>query len=926
MIHPLRSIRPEERRAVYGAFVTLWGILAGHSLLETARDALFLGSLPASRLPWVYLFIAITSVVLLRLQGRLPIGRDHRRVLGSLLLGSAATTFVLWMVLTRPHPWVLFAVYVWAGVFATIVVTRFWMVVQDVFTVTQAKRLFAIIGAGSVAGAITGSAMARGLAELVEPRHFLLVASFLIAGVGSLPLLLLSASETGREHDDDGRAGNRIERLRWRQTLRVVVERPYVKRLLGMVLLSTFVLTLVDYLFKSIVARELPAEALAGFFSTTYLALNLLSLLLQLTLVGSVLRAFGLHRVLGLTPLLLAVTAAGLVVVYTVAPLAILLPALALKTVDGSLRHSLHRTSVETLFVPLSRGLREQVKVFIDVLGQRGGQAIASVFILVAIALPAPEASIGLAVVVLGLAWIRVASDLRIHYLDLFRDTLAGNGTQGTLDFPELDLASLETLIARLNSDNDLEVRAALDMLAEQERVHLVPALILYHPSEQVVIRALELFAQQRRKDTLPILVRLADHEDARVRAAVLRTRSLLAPDVNRQLKEFLDDPSPVVRATALVTLVSANWIQGDDAEKALRNIATDASVEESIALAQSVQQQPDPVHAALLLQLASREDPSLRLEVVRAMRAVADPRFIDALLEMLPVRARRGEARQALVRIGGPALEALDAALGNEDLVQNVRRHIPRTLSRFAPVEAAPILVRHALDVRDGLVRFKILRALGSLRRRDRDLPLDESVLRRGIELTLSGSFRLLDWRAALLRGASERPERATAAHELLLHTLDHKQSHAKERLFRLLGLLLPQEDWERIYRGLDSPRPQDRASSHELIEALLDPPLRDALLGFVDALPDRERLLRGVVFHSPRAWRYEEVLEEFLDRGSLGLRCITLYHIGELRITALRPRLEAMLGRPPEVQQQVVRRALELLDHPEAERIAHE
>lgn len=921
MFDSLRNVRPEERRAVRGAFVTLWGILAGHSLLETARDALFLGSLPSSRLPWVYLCIAVASVLLIRVQNRLPLGRDNRKVLGSLLLGSAGLTFAFWLVLARPHPWLLGAVYIWAGVFATLVVTRFWMVVEDVFTVTQAKRVFAIIGAGSVAGAITGTAMASGLAEFVPPRHFLLAASVLIAGVGVLTVIMLPTAEPTRTHDDDAMPSGR---LRWRTTLRIVIERPYVKRLMGLVILSTFVLTIVDYLFKSIAAREVPATALPVFFATTYLVLNLLSLLLQLTVVGTVLRAVGLHRVLGITPFFLAIGSALLVVVYTVSPLIILIPALLLKGADGSLRYSLHRTSMETLFVPLSRHLREQVKTFVDVIGQRGGQALASMFILVVVILPATEALLGLAVVLLSIAWIRVASDLRKHYLDLFRDTLAGSESTRNLEFPELDLASLETLIARLNSDDDLEVRAALDMLAEQERVHLVPALILYHPSSAVVARALELFAQHRRADTLPILVRLADHEDALVRAAVLRTRSLLAPDVNRQLKEFLDDPSPVVRATALVTLVSAGWIRGEEAERALRSIANDATLEEGIALVQSVQQQPDAIHASLLLQLAERSDPTLLLEVARAMRAVADPGFIDALIGMLPRRSLRADARQALVRIGAPALEALDRALGDEDLVQNVRRHVPRTLSRFEPSDAAPILMRHALTARDGLVRFKILRALGSLRRRDPDLPLDDELLRKGMTLTLSGSLRLLEWREALQRGAIEQPARATAVHELLLHTLDQKESHAKERLFRLLGLLHPTEDWERIYRGLDSPRPPERASSHELIEALLQPPLRDALLGFVDHLPDTERLRRGAEFNVPRSWRYEDVLVEFLERGSLGLRCITLYHVGELELHELKPRLEAMADRPPAVQQEVVRRALSLFDHPEAERIA--
>ena len=58
MLRTFTDVRPEERRGVVGAFLALFGILAGHTLLETARDALFLARLPPSKLPWVYLAIA----------------------------------------------------------------------------------------------------------------------------------------------------------------------------------------------------------------------------------------------------------------------------------------------------------------------------------------------------------------------------------------------------------------------------------------------------------------------------------------------------------------------------------------------------------------------------------------------------------------------------------------------------------------------------------------------------------------------------------------------------------------------------------------------------------------------------------------------------------------------------------------------------
>ena len=60
----LGRVRPDERSDVLAAFLTLLAFMAGHALLETARDALFLASLPARRLPWVYLAAAFDQTMI----------------------------------------------------------------------------------------------------------------------------------------------------------------------------------------------------------------------------------------------------------------------------------------------------------------------------------------------------------------------------------------------------------------------------------------------------------------------------------------------------------------------------------------------------------------------------------------------------------------------------------------------------------------------------------------------------------------------------------------------------------------------------------------------------------------------------------------------------------------------------------------------
>ena len=79
----------------------------------------------------------------------------------------------------------------------------------------------------------------------------------------------------------------------------------------------------------------------------------------------------------------------------------------------------------------------------------------------------------------------------------------------------------------------------------------------------------------------------------------------------------------------------------------------------------------------------------------------------------MLAARGVRPDARDALEELGTAAIEALRAALGDASTPHKVRVHIPRTLSRFAVPRVVEILLEQQSREQDGLVRFKIIRAL---------------------------------------------------------------------------------------------------------------------------------------------------------------------------------------------------------------------
>lgn len=878
------DVRPDERRGALGAFLVLFGILAGHTVLETARDALFLSRLPASRLPWVYLAMAAVAVVVWKFQGRALRRLPGVRGLSALLYFVAVVTFVFWAVGVWTHPFALGALYVWSGLVGTLTAVQFWLVLSDKYTITQAKRLYKVIGAGSVLGAVAGAAVAREVGERFSGGALVLAAAvlFVLTATGALGLAIASqrrARPVPPEASDVAPMSIRD----WSALLRA---HPYVPRLGGLVLVSTVALTLGDYVFKSQVAQHIDRAQLPEFFATVYMVLNVLALVAQFALTGWLLRAAGLHRALWVLPALVAMGATG------VALGGGLVAALLLKGADGTLRYSLHRTTTELLFLPIPDGLRARVKPLIDMLAQRGGQAIASLFILSEVVLRRGDVVLSLAAAVLCVVWIAWSIDLRPHYLELFRNALREGTMRRDPDAPELDLEALEALFAALNSREDVEVVAALDLLAEEGRVRLIPALILYHPSAEVVLRALDVLGPSGRADFVPVADRLLSHQNAEIRAAALRARAAAAPD-EKLLRSAMEDPSPLVQATALVGLVSAGWTQ-EDALAASRTLMDQRFPEAPRALARAIRLQPAAPFKPVLFELAQSADREVQAQAAHAMQAMGDLDFLPALLPLLHPHEVREAARSALVSLGPPALALLDRALADDRLPHEIRRHLPRTISRFPAEEAAPLLLARLLAEPDGMVRFKILRGLGRLATGRPDLPLDDAVLREATARTLEAAFRLVDWRLTLLRGVQEVPARATPGHELLVALLRDKEVHARERVFRLLDLQLRGQDLERIYRGLATADAKVQASSRELLEAMLPPHVREAVLALVNDVPDRMRLTQAVAFYRATDRGYEDLLASLLDEPGETLRCIAAYHVAELGLQDFRPRLE--------------------------------
>jgi hypothetical protein len=212
------------------------------------------------------------------------------------------------------------------------------------------------------------------------------------------------------------------------------------------------------------------------------------------------------------------------------------------------------------------------------------------------------------------------------------------------------------------------------------------------------------------------------------------------------------------------------------------------------------------------------------------------------------------------------------------------VREHLPRTISHFPPQQAVAVLQRHLAAERDGRVRFKIPRGLGRIVTDHPEVVLDDDLVREAAAGTVEAAIEMLRFRVGLEQGAAQLPARATPAHRLLVVLLRDKEAHRIERFFRLLQLRFRGEDVRSIHRGLWNVDRRVRAASRELLENLLEEPLRTTVIALVDDLPSKERLARIPGHPPPRHDDYQGLLAKMAGVESASLRSLAAFHAGEL------------------------------------------
>ncbi|MCB9647395.1 MAG: MFS transporter [Deltaproteobacteria bacterium] len=864
----LVDVRPGEGGLVLRSTITLFGLIAAHTLLETARDTLFLTRLPPERLTWVYAALAAFALLMGRLNTRFVRNFGRRNALVFTLFTAAYGSVVLYLV--PQTPLTFYALYVFSGLLGSVMVVQFWMFTGRMFTVAQSKRLFGLVAAGGVLGAVAGAGAAVPVVSRLPVELLLLAAAGLFLAT-AMVLTTVRVDDAGVPVGGAGGSG-------LAQGLALFRDNPYLTRLALLVAVSTGAVLATDYLFKSVAAARLAPAELGSFFAQFYAGLNAVALAVQLLVAQALVRRTGVIVAFSLLPFLLLLGTAG-----TALTGGAMLAVLATKGADGALRHSLHRICSELLWLPVPDEVRTQSKVFIDTVVVRGTQALTAALLLGATTMAAGRPGVlAVVIAVLAMAWLMLAMGLRKPYLELFRSALQANRAIPTDDGVRLDLDSVEVVIEAMSSRDPARAIAAIDLLVSSGRSRLIPALVLYHESPEVLQKALEAIATPERSDWLPLAARLLEHDEQPVRFAALR--ALARVGHRTSIEGRLLDISPAVRAHAAYWLAESHPEPPEQQPEvqAMLQMTGDAGAHAQVGLLEAIAAEGRQRWAEVVMQAATNPDPRVSAAATRAMAQVRDERFIPFLIGQLRFREGRATVREAIVQLGAPALEALERALRHPDTDPRVRRHVPRTLSRFGTQAAADVLAEQLAFETDGAVRYKVLRGLGRMVM-EHPVQVDRAALEAQTRLNLVEHFRLAGLRVALV-AAPPASAAALRVHALLVGLLGDKVEQALERAFRLLQIVHRQEDLRLAFQASTAQDRQTRAQAMEFLDALTldasDPALRELLRLAVDDLPWPDRVARAQTWAGAPAAGSAEVMKALTRDGDAAMRTIAQHY----------------------------------------------
>jgi AAA family ATP:ADP antiporter len=270
--------------------------------------------------------------------------------------------------------WVGRIFFIWVSVYNLFVVSVFWQLNVDLFSAEQGKRLFGFIAVGATVGAIVGSAITATLARGVSPTLLLIGAAALleVAVFGASRLARLSPAL--HHTPSTGAAAKGQERALGGSIIAGIthaIRSPYLLGISAFLLLFAVTSTFLYFQQAAIVSHSFADRgAQTSYFASIDLAVNILTLIIQVFFTGRIVLLLGVSLALALLPALTMIGFGVLAITPTLGAIAVF------QVLRRAGDYAIARPTREVLFIVVPREDRYKTKGFIDTFVYRLGDQV----------------------------------------------------------------------------------------------------------------------------------------------------------------------------------------------------------------------------------------------------------------------------------------------------------------------------------------------------------------------------------------------------------------------------------------------------------------------------------------------------------------------------------------------------------------------
>ena len=814
------EIKLGEKNISLLLFFYFFLIMAPYYIIKPVRDAQYLIVKGSKELPIAYLLTALIMVFFVAFYSKFQIKVQRHVLIISSLIFFISTCFLSGLFFRKGLHWMPLVFWIWANIFIVVLVTQFWILVNDIFNPREAKRLIGFFGSGGILGGVFGGLL-TGFLGFKFPDYLLFIAAgMLIINVFIVNYIFIWQrkrifTEDKAEKKDDGNKEG-APKVGFKDCFDTVRRNYYLKLLAAVVTITFVVSTLIDWQYKSVIDIEIHANDKTTFFGYFHATMLVIPFFVQLLMTSSLIKRFGIRFALLVYPLILLICSLG------IAAYPSLIFALIIKGSDKSLSFSLNQSVRELLYIPISSEFKNKAKIFIDMFLNRFAKGIGALILLIFIFLNLNWQTrvqvVSAIIVVFILAWAFLNLKVSKEYTNTVKQKLEMKWERADrLVAEKVDLNYTKLVFDTLESKNRSSVLYAMnlfDLIKQDKLTSEVKKLISYKSNEVRVSSLGTLFENGETS--------LGPETDDYISEEVLEkeVKEIMSLDVYQKMMEGYFEKVLV-----------------DESEE-----AETAKMEAAKAIGMMEFHSP---LAQKLEEFLRDKSPEVSRYAIESAAKLRKREHVPALIQKLHSPFTRQEASSALEKYGSRVTGTLADYLGDSEEDIELRKGAASVLARIGNQEAADFLTWVLTDDK-GDINIELIDALDRIRSERPDVQFQEGIVTTKIAELIKKHFHILiDFYDSKLMEKKQK----------MSENLPKDLTVSLMNIFKLLGLIYPHKDINKAYQNIRTGTKESMAYAMELLDNTLQKEIKDFIFPLVEELSIEERVkqYRGLLKRFP-------------------------------------------------------------------------